>query len=112
MYLATKPPKRRTVGVTPTSAAASVGSKRCSKALKWGSYCLTALPLLLRTVLPLAIQRSGGLRAVLAGCSQKIMRSDADREAKDAIDLVKEGARLDDETIRLWKLASAVDSQE
>ena len=27
--------------------------------LKYGSYCLTGLPLLLRMVLPVAIQRSG-----------------------------------------------------
>ena len=34
-------------------------SNRCSVSLQYGSYCLTGLPLLLRTVLPLAIQRSG-----------------------------------------------------
>ncbi|MBB5053465.1 hypothetical protein HNQ36_003456 [Afipia massiliensis] len=43
--------------------------------------------------------------------SQKIMRSDADREDVDAIGLLHEGKRLDDEAMRLWNLAAAVDPQ-
>lgn len=43
--------------------------------------------------------------------SQKIMRSDADREDGDAVSLVYEGKKLDDEAVRLWMLAAAVDPQ-
>src|SRR5258707_9008182 len=46
-------------GVTPTSSCTSPSAQQLDLALKYGSYCLTALPLLLRTVFPLTIQRNG-----------------------------------------------------
>src|ERR1051325_5247813 len=42
--------------VTPTSIGSS---NRWPDGLKYGSYCLTGFPLLLKIVLPLAIQRIG-----------------------------------------------------
>lgn len=43
--------------------------------------------------------------------SQTKMRADASREDNDAEALRREGQRLDDEAMRLWKLAAAVNPQ-
>src|SRR4051812_29138652 len=47
------------IDVTPTSSCTSPSAQHVGRALKYGSYCLTGLPLLLKTVLPLTIQRCG-----------------------------------------------------